>query len=120
MPFEDLIRRYSIAVEPVPTGLRESGAIKEVIKAVLFDVYGTLLISRAGDISIAEKEAVNNIIGIERLLKKHRIDRDASLFYQEFINEIEGEIEQRKEGGVDYPEVVIEKIWKNLFWYCGN
>lgn len=114
MPFEDLIRRYSIAVEPVPTGLRESGAIKEVIKAVLFDVYGTLLISRAGDISIAEKEAVNNIIGIERLLKKHRIDRDASLFYQEFINEIEGEIEQRKEGGVDYPEVVIEKIWKNL------
>lgn len=114
MPFEDLIRRYSEAVEPVPTGFRESGTIKGVIKAVLFDVYGTLFISKAGDISTAEKEAVNNIIGIERLLKKYCIDRDASLFYQEFIDGIEGEIEQRKEGGVDYPEVVIEKIWKNI------
>jgi putative hydrolase of the HAD superfamily len=114
MPFEDLIRRYSVAVEPVPTGFRESGTIQGVIKAVLFDVYGTLLISKAGDISTAEKEAVNNIIGIERLLKKHRIDRDASLFYQEFIDEIEGEIEKIKVGGVDYPEVMIEKIWKTL------
>jgi putative hydrolase of the HAD superfamily len=120
MPFEDLIRRYSIAVDPVPTGFRESGTVKGEIKAVLFDVYGTLFISRAGDISIAEKQAANNIIGIERLLKKHRIDRDASLFYQEFIDEIEGEIEQIKEGGIDYPEVVIEKIWKNLLPFDDN
>jgi putative hydrolase of the HAD superfamily len=114
MSFEDLMRRYSVAVDPVPTGFRESGTITGVIKAVLFDVYGTLLISEAGDISTAEKGAVNNIIGIERLLKKHRIARDAALFYQEFIDEIEGEIEKRKEEGIDYPEVVIEKIWKNL------
>ena len=114
MPFENLIRRYSAAVKPVPTGFRKSGMITGVIKAVLFDVYGTLFTSKAGDISTAEKEAAKNIIGIQRLLKKYRIDRDASLFYQEFIEEIEGEIEQRKKGGVDYPEVVIEKIWKNI------
>lgn len=114
MPFEDLIRSYSAAVDPVPTGLRERGTVRGSIKAVLFDVYGTLFISRAGDISTAEKEAANNIIGIEKLLKKHRIDKNASLFYQDFIDEIEREIEKIKEGGVDYPEVVIEKVWKNI------
>ncbi|MBN2515724.1 MAG: HAD family hydrolase [Deltaproteobacteria bacterium] len=114
MPFEDLINHYSVAVNPIPTGFRKSGTITGVIKAVLFDVYGTLFISRAGDISTAEEEATNNIIGIERLLKKYRIDRKASLFYREFIDEIEREMGKMKEGGVDYPEVVIEKIWKTI------
>jgi len=114
MPFENLIRRYSAAEKPVPTGFRESGRITGVIKAVLFDVYGTLFTSKAGDISTAEKEAAKNIIGIEQLLKKYRIDRDAALFYQEFIDKIEREMEQKKEGGIDYPEVVIERIWKNI------
>jgi putative hydrolase of the HAD superfamily len=114
MSFEDLIRYYSTAVDPISTGFRESGTITGDIKAVLFDVYGTLFISRAGDISIAEKQAENNIIGIEQLLEKYRIDRDASLFYKEFIDEIETEKARIEAGGVDYPEVVIEKIWKNI------
>ena len=45
-----IMRRQSRPLEPVPTGV--SPVLRELpaIRAVMFDIYGTLLISASGDI----------------------------------------------------------------------
>ena len=48
-------RKSQIQMEPLPTGVEPSFTELPDIRAVLFDVYGTLLISPAGEVGTAEE-----------------------------------------------------------------
>lgn len=115
MSFDQLVRRYSSEpLEPLPTGMPRRGVVRGSIEAILFDVYGTLFISKAGDISIARKEAEQNTQAIKKLLEKFQIDRDVAVLQDEFFDEIERDKGERRRRGFDYPEVVIEEVWKRV------
>lgn len=114
MSFDQLVRYYSKPLEPIPTEMSQGGALRGEIRAVLFDVYGTLFISAAGDISIAQEAADRNIEAVANLLGQFRIDRDASSLQNVFFAAIDREKRRLEQEGIDYPEVVIETIWKKI------
>ena len=55
-PLADIFRSQFKPLEPIPTGERSVLADLQGIRAVLFDLYGTLFISASGEVG-ATKEA---------------------------------------------------------------
>ncbi len=106
------IRALSEPLMPIPTNLQPRLKPLKNMRAVLFDVYGTLFVSGSGDIGTAEdtkkpdalmKALVNN--GFEIMDKNAEIGLDLFLQYI-----AESHNKKRKEG-IEYPEVNILGIW---------
>lgn len=114
MTFASLITKYSKPMEPVPTGMppRVNRRIRPA--AVLFDVYGTLFISKAGDIGVAVEEARRNRSRIAAMFERYGISADPGEILDRFFAEITAEKEKMAGKGIEYPEVVIEKIWMRV------
>ena len=114
MSFDQLVRYYSKPLEPIPTMMHHKGSLRGEVKAVLFDVYGTLFVSAAGDISIAREAADRKSDAVKNLLGKFGISRDASSLQTVFFEAIDHEKKRLEGQGIDYPEVVIEAVWKKV------
>ena len=99
---------------PLPTPLGAGGQLRRPLRAVLFDVYGTLLISRAGDISLANGGALPAAGDQTRLAS--RLGLDAPL--EQIGRQLEALILDRHASlhaaGIDVPEVEIDRIWMTL------
>ncbi len=91
------------------------------IKALLFDVYGTLLISEAGDISLADSEGNGRDLegrGAQEALEKagyailqKKTGKRALELYRDSIS---AEHSRLRLTGIDVPEVDIREIWKTV------
>jgi putative hydrolase of the HAD superfamily len=114
MSFEALIQRYSKKLDTVPTALARKGKPGFRARAVFFDIYGTLFISKAGDIGVAKREAEKSLKEIAGLFQRYGVEEDARSVLEKFFDEIQDEKERLRKGGVEYPEVVIEDIWKKV------
>ncbi len=114
MSFEALIQRYSKPLATVPTSCARKGKPGFRAEAVLFDVYGTLFISKAGDIGVAKREAEKSLNEIADLFQRYGVKDDARSVLVAFFDEIQNEKDELRKRGVDYPEVVIEDIWKRV------
>ncbi len=114
----EIFREFSPAeMTPEPTG--QKPVLKKLpgIKAVLFDVYGTLMQSGVGDISLAEEKAGE---GREKLIREAisaagftLLDRKTPIA-ELFHDTIRAEQDIRREQGVDFPEVDILGVWEDL------
>ena len=51
--YRDILRRHAQRLEPIPTGERSLVRQVDGLRAVLFDVYGTLVISASGEVGTA-------------------------------------------------------------------
>lgn len=49
---EYLFSKLNLPLEPIPTGLKPKLTKLPQIEAVIFDIYGTLVVSGTGDISM--------------------------------------------------------------------
>jgi len=98
---------------PQPTNIKPGGTVNHKIAGVLFDVYGTLLISASGDIGVAAKESANTW-KLEPLLRKFGISRTPASLLNEFFAAIEKEHQNLRKAGIDYPEIRIEHIWQQV------
>jgi putative hydrolase of the HAD superfamily len=78
---------------------------------VLFDVYGTLWASAAGDLDHRGPEAPP---GLQDLFDRYGCARSPQTLAGELAAAIRGEHARRRAKGVDYPEVRIERIWAEL------
>jgi putative hydrolase of the HAD superfamily len=110
-----LVKDKAVFMEPIRTGVRGRGAPKKTVRAVLFDVYGTLFMSASGDVAPTGKRlpaAARRTLGT--LLRKYGIEADPSAVFGAFIDEIRTVHARLREKGVDYPEVDIEKVWREL------
>jgi len=81
--------------------------------AILFDVYGTLLISQAGDIGL-NLEPTKRVDDLRSMLLRYGInltpDRLADVLHR-FIERTH-DISRRR--GIDYPEVDIVQVWQQV------
>ena len=110
----EIIERHARPLEPRPTGVSPDVSPQAGVRAVLFDVYGTLLISGSGDIGVAsaaaKPEAVNESL---RAVGLPAADDPAAV-----VTLLEDAIRQEharlREQGVDYPEVRIEEMWHRV------
>ena len=110
----DHIRKHSSPMEPVPTG--EQARVEKVgaIRAVVFDIYGTLFISGSGDISLAKSEDRSPAIMAALESAGFTIlDRDAD-WSKAFMQSLERFRQDRQAAGVAFPEVRIEEVWESF------
>ena len=118
--FVRIIKKYACKMEPDETGAGAQLSSLRNIKAVLFDIYGTLFISEAGDISHADSSSASNSL-FHDTFREAGIDTDdfdsgiLANLRDLYISEIKKEHKKLREEGIIYPEVVITEIWKKIF-----
>ena len=111
---EAIIRRHAEPLEPLPTGTAARLKPLGDLRALLFDVYGTLIVSGSGDVGLTSKSdrwaAANEAaaaIGIEP-------PEDARALGDALLAAIEGEHAWVREAGDPFPEVRIEELWAKV------
>lgn len=108
-----MISKYIKPIFPLPTSLKQRGKLEEKVKAILFDLYGTLFISRSGDISMAKKKSPQ-MERLDKLLQQFGIKKGSQTVLKRFYDAIENQHEILKKKGVDFPEVEIDQIWMRV------
>ncbi|MDD5676399.1 MAG: HAD family hydrolase [Kiritimatiellae bacterium] len=110
------IRDLSRPMRPRPTGVHPKIRHIPGVKAVLFDVYGTLLISGAGDIAPAPE--VGKARDLQTAIEAaglHRVDaRAAARCMVALKRKIVTLRLNRQQDGIRYPEINIEQVWRGL------
>lgn len=102
---------------PIPTDMKPSGRLDRTPRAVLFDIYGTLLVSGTGDISLASLQ--NDSLGIAGILERSGhpvlLPEAAIENVPEILEKtIRRTHEEHRRRGADYPEVEIRDVWKEV------
>lgn len=116
---QDIIKNLSPR-EPITLGIKSDFSYDPDIKVVVFDIYGTLLISASGDIEEAEMVAQNvlntlNIVGIK--LEADKPEETAGLILTAFSREIKRLQKVRRDEGIKFPEIDIKVVWSNVLGY---
>ena len=106
-----LIRKRSRRIRVLPSATRTTGSLPRPARAVIFDVYGTLLI-RAGD---TEPDTSGRDDGVGRLVRDHHLAVGAGELRVLLRKAILQDREEARARGVSAPEVRIEDIWRGLF-----
>ncbi|AEJ61373.1 Haloacid dehalogenase domain protein hydrolase [Spirochaeta thermophila DSM 6578] len=111
---ELVFHRYLTPLEPHPTDRDPILPESLPIKALLFDVYGTLFISGSGDIGVVQTQ--NPEHAMRRAMREAGfplMEEDAS-YTSIFFSLIEKHHEARRREGILFPEVDILEIWKEF------
>ena len=107
------IRQSCQPIEPQPTGVEPNLNRLSGIRAVLFDIYGTLLISDSGD--VGGRTAETKQTAWQKVAATHDITTSASPSH--VIDVFEATIRETHENsrntGIEHPEVDIVEIWRS-------
>jgi putative hydrolase of the HAD superfamily len=107
-----LIGDASQPLEPQDAGVAAQLALIPNIRAVLLDVYGTMLISASGDIG-PDDPAVRGTAVIEALASVGiELQGNPAEAGREFRRQIDACHAAQRDLGIDYPEVEIRDIWR--------
>ncbi|MFH1478020.1 MAG: HAD family hydrolase [Verrucomicrobiota bacterium] len=108
------IRALSHPLAPRPTGVRPRIQPLAGIKAVLFDVYGTMLISGAGDISSGtEARKIREFMAAAQAVGWRVADtQTAALFVAVWHKKISARQRSIRRSGIACPEINIEQVWR--------
>lgn len=109
------IKNLSSPLQPIDAGAVESLASLDDLQAVLFDVYGTLIISSSGDIGVAT--AQDSAAAFAEAIKAVRLPADCITPRRavDRLREVIGQHHaRRRAGGIDYPEVDIREVWSEV------
>jgi putative hydrolase of the HAD superfamily len=110
----DHLRAHSNPLEPIPTGDAVQVGLKPGIRAVVFDIYGTLFISGSGDISLAKNEDRSNSLTAALETAGFSVRDPEAPWSEAFMSTLEAFREERGRAGIRYPEVRIEEVWKRF------
>jgi len=111
--FKGLMSSYVTPLSPIPTSAKPSLKLKNPVRAILFDIYGTLFISKSGDISLSKKEAGISS-ALNKLLAKYAVNQPVEELRHRFYRSIENTHEISQKTGIDFPEVQIDHIWMEV------
>jgi len=81
---------------------------------VLFDLYGTLWASAAGDLDHRDPDRIAAPPALGELLARSGCGRDPSALARELAAAVREEHERLRAQGADHPEVRIEALWARL------
>jgi putative hydrolase of the HAD superfamily len=110
--YQDILEQLP-PLQPLPTSLTPRIRAFPACKALIFDIYGTLLISASGDIGHqdmrveAMDQALRQLSSLASPLDPHR----ALTRYKHHIEQAHASLKQR---GVAYPEIDILEVWRHL------
>ncbi len=107
----EIIQRHSRPLSPQPTDTPSRHRSLEPIETVLFDIYGTLLISGSGDIGGGDAAARATALAeaLQAVGVSLRHSPEAAL--KQWYEVIQGRHRQARETGVEFPEIDIIEVW---------
>ncbi|MEM7602423.1 MAG: hypothetical protein AAF357_13520, partial [Verrucomicrobiota bacterium] len=111
----EYVRERMTPLEPIPTGVVPR--VKELpeIQAAVFDVYGTLVISAAGDISLAsDDQSVRGMSEALSVLGVTDVERHIQSALEMYRFGIRQQQELKRLQGAEFPEVEIREVWKTI------
>lgn len=112
----DSIKKRSAPLEPLPTGTTLKLEVLDGIDTILFDIYGTLLVSGSGDIgpaaTIDRSEALIQSLIVSGYAGDH--ERAGEIGPELLHAQINHWHEAARENGIDFPEVEISRVWKHI------
>ena len=110
-----IIRDTSKPMHPEPAAQKQRLQEMYSLKAVVFDVYGTLILSGVGDISLSKQnnkdQAFYDALQAENVAL--RTDNFAG-FSERFYSLVEQQREENKGDGIEHPEIDIREIWRRF------
>ncbi len=119
MMFKDLMTPYVNPLLPVPTSVQPMNNLRSPIKAILFDIYGTLFISASGDISKTQinpdQTNPDHASAINALLEKYKISSNYTQLNELLLHAIKSDHAASKKKGINFPEIKIEQIFMQVF-----
>lgn len=105
------LKRHAHPLTPIPTGRQARLTGFPGIRAVLFDVYGTLFISASGDIAASNGEVRSRAMAKALEAVGFSADRNrAEQAAEALVEAISRKHEELKGRGMEYPEVDIRNI----------
>ncbi len=116
----DRIRRLSRPLHPRATGERPRIEPRPAVRAVLFDVYGTLLISAAGDIGTGEHGAREHVLEAAAAAGIALPNDPAIDWFARFHDAVRQRHAARRAEGVACPEVDVRHIWRSVLESAGT
>ena len=120
----EIIRQHSRPLAPRPTGHAPRLPKQQGLRAVLFDIYGTLLVSASGEVGSggdmdADEHARGNAfiealaaVGITGVGDSDRADTPLK-------RAILAHHDRARADGIDYPEVDIVAVWRDVLATLG-
>jgi putative hydrolase of the HAD superfamily len=109
-----IIKRYAGPLEPIPTDTKPVLGKLSGIKAVLFDVYGTLLISGVGDIGTSRERGNEKAFSEALSVMRIRHDSQTVCGVDWMADAIRKSHSQSRDEGIEYPEVDILAVWSSV------
>jgi putative hydrolase of the HAD superfamily len=119
LPYIKTFLGESVSLKPIPTLLKPYIRKDAGIKAFVFDVYGTLLISASGDIdeSVLSTDNLMQAFSASDIKFAENGETSGELLKQilyEFRQSIKEFHEQKRTEDRPYPEIDISMIWENI------
>ncbi len=101
-------------IDPMPTGVKPDYHMDKNIKAILLDVYGTLLISSSGDIDETELSVDNlrQALDAAGITTQEGIQNVLDHLLSDFNYTVRVCHEAAKMNKIPYPEIDILSVWK--------
>ncbi len=109
-----IIREKSVQLDPIQTDVAPKVEPLPGMRAIVWDVYGTLFCSGSGDIGLAEAEDREGVF--RRSLEEFGaiINPEVVVSFTDiFHTSIRRLQAQRAREGVDFPEVEIREVWED-------
>ncbi|MBC8205990.1 MAG: HAD family hydrolase [Kiritimatiellales bacterium] len=115
-PLLESIRTLSAPLDPIPTGAALKLAVLDGIETILFDIYGTLLVSGSGDVGTAAAADSAEALIQSLIVSGYAgdLERAGELGPELLHAEIEHWHKAARENGIDFPEVEISRVWKKV------
>ncbi|MGF1483262.1 MAG: HAD family hydrolase [Opitutales bacterium] len=113
----DVIQALSKPMKPEPTGTSPKLAKLEDVRAVVFDVYGTLFQSGVGDISLSDKSAIDREAAMREAFEAagfRLTDSGINPLATLFSETLAAHQDIRRGDDVDNPEVDILQVWEDF------
>jgi putative hydrolase of the HAD superfamily len=106
----------SSPLDPIPTDAVEVLLPLSNIRAVLFDVYGTLVLSGSGDVGTTQLDSKHQaicaaLVAAGILKSDSDLSIDMSAVYTQAIMDVHA---SKERSGIRYPEVDIVDIWRKV------
>ena len=112
-PYKQFMAPYVIPLSPIPTSVKPQNSLTIPVRAVLFDIYGTLFISASGDIGRFSQNR-NLKTSVNTLLQKYNLPTDPDALRQQVVQAVLSDHALKKKQGADFPEVKIDEIWQQV------
>ena len=109
-----LIRSLSHPLAPIETGVAPHLPCLAGIRAVAFDIYGTLVVSGSGDIGVSDADQQES--ALRSILRDLEIvpPEEHPLLTERFVEFILRDHERARSLGIKHPEIEVRDIWAQL------